>query len=1266
MRVFILCGIYLFLSFNLNAGEVVKTISFSKSDLSFLRIRSYDLVALRGCGWTDEVGNPLLPRKLVDIFLPSGMKVTKVEVEGLKSEPLEGRYNILPAQPPRPLIRGEKFELIEGNPKIYEDSMPYPLKRAEFAHQGYLGGIGVGQVFIYPLEYIPNEGRLIFHREITIRIHYKAGFRSPKARLSPLFLENIKKRIINPEDLERVPFISFPSEYREVIITQEKYRSGFQPLCDWHTKKGVRDTIVSLEDILLNFSGRDPQEKIRSFIQYAQENWGIEFVLLGGDTDVIPDRECYIFTTDQGFMPDEDTIPCDLYYSDLDGDWDGNGNGVFGEFTDDVDMYPDVFVGRAPVNNSDEVKAFVDKVLKYEREPDVSYLKKELLPAEILWTDPLYTGEEVNNSIASLTPPGFQIAKLYEYTYENLSANAVLDSLESGYNLIHQATHGNPWALSCADGVINNPKADALENKDRIGIYISIACLVGAMDYNCIVEHFMNNSNGGTVAWIGNSRFGWGTPPGMGPSEALDLSFFNALFADSIYKIGMALATAKFLHIGEARWSGVARWCIYELNLFGEPEMGIWTDIPTQLDVSFPAVVSLGPQEFKVEVKHNSNPVKGALVCVRKGDEVYEYGETGDDGIALLSINPSTVGTMEVTVTAQNCLPYEDSCRVSTGPDIEVIPDTIVFDYSLHPVKGGRDIKNPIPVKGKILSSVVAEGLDTLQHPYEGPFFIFPEEWQVEYEATALIPTQLCSLKHIQVAFSNTGVDPATKTCSLFVWKNDKGSPGERDLSLEFQVSLDAGASEWIDFDISSLGLVYSDTFWIGHYENTPGDLSSMVDFTPSWGDKFSADGSVWYDDNYDYLQRALVKHFGLLPSKMWVCNRGNQVLKVWNIIATPHWITSLSLYNFQVEPRDSVGIKISVDTTGLADGKYFTNLLISSNDPDERVYLEPVKLLKGVWPEISVKPETLRCLYVRSFDSIPTQPLIDTLWVINRGGKELRVSKITTQNNWIVKIEPQACTLEAYDSTEILVYIDPRILNEGDYLGVIKFLSNDSYNNPYYEWVMLGVDILKPDMRVKPDTLVIDAEESLKGNLWISNFGDGELRIDSINTQTLWIIDAEPTNFSLSPKDSLRVEVTCDTSIMGGLTGYGILSIFSNDPDDKKFPYPVRLKKKEGIYDRGLVPKSFALSIPSNPSYPPLTLHYQIPVKTEVSLMIYDIGGKLVRTLVNGVEEPGFRRVRWDGRDERGKSVPSGVYFCCFASKGYRKIRKLVLIKQE
>lgn len=92
---------------------------------------------------------------------------------------------------------------------------------------------------------------------------------------------------------------------------------------------------------------------------------------------------------------------------------------------------------------------------------------------------------------------------------------------------------------------------------------------------------------------------------------------------------------------------------------------------------------------------------------------------------------------------------------------------------------------------------------------------------------------------------------------------------------------------------------------------------------------------------------------------------------------------------------------------------------------------------------------------------------------------------------------------------------------------------------------------------------------------------------------------------------------------------------------------------------------KPFALfQTRPNPITSTAEILYQLPTRGEVSLSIYDITGRLVRTLVNGTQDAGAHRVVWDARDERGLDVSSGLYFYRLSTGKATTTRKLVLLR--
>ena len=82
------------------------------------------------------------------------------------------------------------------------------------------------------------------------------------------------------------------------------------------------------------------------------------------------------------------------------------------------------------------------------------------------------------------------------------------------------------------------------------------------------------------------------------------------------------------------------------------------------------------------------------------------------------------------------------------------------------------------------------------------------------------------------------------------------------------------------------------------------------------------------------------------------------------------------------------------------------------------------------------------------------------------------------------------------------------------------------------------------------------------------------------------------------------------------------------------------------------------------NPFNPTTTFEYALPLQSRVTVTIYNELGQSIRTLVNTTQPAGSYSVTWDGRDDRGRSVASGVYFYRLTTDQLVQARKMVLLK--
>jgi hypothetical protein len=82
------------------------------------------------------------------------------------------------------------------------------------------------------------------------------------------------------------------------------------------------------------------------------------------------------------------------------------------------------------------------------------------------------------------------------------------------------------------------------------------------------------------------------------------------------------------------------------------------------------------------------------------------------------------------------------------------------------------------------------------------------------------------------------------------------------------------------------------------------------------------------------------------------------------------------------------------------------------------------------------------------------------------------------------------------------------------------------------------------------------------------------------------------------------------------------------------------------------------------NPFNPKTTIRFDLPEAQDVTLVIFDAQGRLVRTLLSEFRDAGFHAVEWGGRDDRGTSVASGIYFYRIEAGPLKQTERMVLLK--
>ena len=253
--------------------------------------------------------------------------------------------------------------------------------------------------------------------------------------------------------------------YKLLVIAPGQFEKELEPLVSHKENMGVSTVLITLDKVYddMNENGRDEPEKIKYFIKLAIEEWGTEYVLLvGGKKGQLP---LWYFPVRYVNM-DNDWEPhyiSDLYYADIyDSEkqfssWDSDGDGRYGEWREgeepedkNIDMSPDVAVGRLPCRNKLEVKIMVEKIIDYETNAyDKSWFNDMIVVAGDTYLEdqnPKWKGYEgeyyADRALENMT--GFNPIKLYTSDETLTGQSDVINAVNQGCGFLYFVGHGNP------------------------------------------------------------------------------------------------------------------------------------------------------------------------------------------------------------------------------------------------------------------------------------------------------------------------------------------------------------------------------------------------------------------------------------------------------------------------------------------------------------------------------------------------------------------------------------------------------------------------------------------------------------------------------------------------------------------------------------------------------------------------------------------------------------------------------------------------------
>jgi len=547
---------------------------------------NYDEISISDGLGNFKPGEPNLPAIGVKLLIPQGSEIIDIHLKTGEKVYLGSNFNVKPNRAPIKLLEKNEPSKPFKNELIYNSKEVFPNKSFQIIGTHFFRGYKILILALYPVQYIPSSGDLFYFKDLTVSVKTEKNLDT-----NPLLRENendendLVKKIDNPEIIKT--YSSIPekinsnNDYDLLILTTEDLKNNFEPLKNIHDLNGMDTEIKTLRDISI-FPGYVTPEDIREFIKEEYSNFGIEYVLIGGDNDVIPAKDLWVKAWNGG---DTTFMPSDLYYACLDGTYNFDEDELWGEpedgeYGNDVDLIAEVYLGRACVGNMEEVDNFVEKTISYI-ESGGYFDGNVLMVGEYLWDGPDtwggdYMDEMINGSSAHYYTTGipssiYNIDKLYDRDWQDNDwpKSEIINRINSGSKIINHLGHSS-YDYNMKLGISD---VSSISNLEPCFIY-SQGCMAGGFDNgDCIAEYFTVKTDKAAFSVIMNARYGWGVRGGTdGASQRFHRQFWDAIFGENITQIGKANQDSKEDNLFRVN-GNCMRWCYYQTNLFGDPTL---------------------------------------------------------------------------------------------------------------------------------------------------------------------------------------------------------------------------------------------------------------------------------------------------------------------------------------------------------------------------------------------------------------------------------------------------------------------------------------------------------------------------------------------------------------------------------------------------------------------------------------------------------------------------------------------------------------------
>jgi hypothetical protein len=646
----------------INEGQSV-IINYSISEINIESISndagSFYRISIPGHIPSANPGKPELPVfcRLISIPEGSGYRVKISDIRTSKISPAAKK------------IAGLLFPAQESETKGIQQAKPvFKIDKSAYATRGFISSDTVkieplgtvrnnklANLYVSPVRYNPlsNSLDIITSMKIEITFSNSVNIASKSLAAQPGSInESLNKGILNYNPGQVIPgFSSKP--VKMVIVTDIAFKKQLQPFFKWKTQKGFKLIVIYKGTGLAGNDYIQIKDTLNSIYNSSTESDPPpEYLLIIGDVSRVP----YYGSGGSGNITD-------LYY----GEFDGNG-----------DYIPEMFIGRLPVADTNEVKTAISKIIQYEKfqfADTNKFYSRALVSAGYDESYASYMNGQVKYAITNYLTKANRINEFhFNYPDSYTAKDSIIELINNGVSFINYTGHGE------ADGWlhvnIKTPDIQSFKNKNMYPFVISNACRTAQFNLPASFgNRMMLTADKGAIGFIGCSNdsywdedYYWAVGPGIISADPTydgsGLGAYDRMFhthgespADWYFTLGQINFAGNMAVSASTSSRKKYYWETY--NVVGDPSIIPILGTPGSFNVSLPDTLPNGIKSLSLNV----DPY--AYVAVSHFDTLWDASFATKSGSVVLNMPGRSNDSCLVVITGQNKVPVIKTIHIS-------------------------------------------------------------------------------------------------------------------------------------------------------------------------------------------------------------------------------------------------------------------------------------------------------------------------------------------------------------------------------------------------------------------------------------------------------------------------------------------------------------------------------------------------------------------------------------------------------------------------